>query len=120
MKGKKQATLWVFITGVAITALTITSLAIGWKFWPWWPPEFLGETDFEGQNVAPTSVGYGGSQGTYNGVIAVSNVDRTVVSQLLPADFQLAPRRTSRTPDLHPILILFGDVTDGAWLVFLT
>lgn len=112
MSGKKQTAL-KFVVG-----FTIALLAIGWKFWPWWFPEFLGENDFEGHVVPPSGVvSTGGTQGTYNGVIAFSNIDRSHVNQLLPTGFELSPRRTTRTPHLHPIVILFGDVTDGSVLI---
>jgi len=43
-----------------------------------------------------------------------TNIDRDRVAELLPSGFQLAPRKTTRTPNVHPVILLFGDQTDGA------
>jgi len=112
------------IRSVALTLLVVALIWGGWAFWPslpfwpWWPDDFLGEDDFVGQPVKPESpVGVGGMQGTYIGVLTFSNVDRTSVANLLPSGFELAPRSTTYKSNLHPVVLMFGDATDGAWVL---
>lgn len=113
MSNRKYSS-WVAGLGLFTTAL----LFFFWFFWPWFKPEFLGEADFEGHPLPPPGpVTGGGLQGTYNGVMTFSNINRTIVGQLLPPNFELAPRKTSKTPNLHPIVLMFGDPTDGALVV---
>jgi hypothetical protein len=104
---------------VAIVA--IAALCAGFFYWPWGPPEFLGEDDFEGHSVPPVGpVVAGGLQGTYIGTMTFTNIDRSTVANLLPPGFELAPRATTNKPDLHPIVLLFGDPTDGAFVLSAT
>lgn len=103
------------ITQWPARAIAYITLAIAL---PGCQPEFLREADFEGHPVPPAgAVTTGGLQGTYNGVLTFANVDRTTVSQLLPENFELAPRKTSHLPNLHPVVLMFGDPTDGAFVV---
>jgi hypothetical protein len=83
-------------------------------FWPPWELEFLGEADFDGQPIPPPGPVTTGGQATYIGVMTFTNINRDRVVELLPSGFQLAPRKTTRTPNVHPVILLFGDQTDGA------
>ena len=59
-----------------------------------------------------------GGESTYNGVIAFSNVDRNVVTNVLPPYWELATPKSSQP--CHPILILFGRQTHlGVFPAFL-
>lgn len=108
MKPITTLTTW---TARVIGGLTLAAMLQGCQ------PEFLREADFEGHAVPPAGpVTTGGLQGTYNGIMTFTNVDRTTVSQLLPTNFELAPRKTSHLPNLHPIVLMFGDPTDGAFV----
>jgi hypothetical protein len=103
---------------MAAAALTLIVILFLWPqlFWPFWPLEeleFLGEADFDGQPIPSPGVTTGG-QATYIGVLTFTNINRDRVAALLPSGFQLAPRKTTRTPNVHPVLLLFGDQTDGA------
>jgi len=78
---------------------------------------FLGEADFDGQPIDPPSDDdpvTDGGEATYNGFLTFTNIDRNMVEQLLLPGFQLAPRKTTHTPNVHPVILLFGDQTDGA------
>lgn len=95
--------------------VTILVSVFVWFWWPWAPDEFLGEADFEGHKVlANGPISTGGLQATYNGILTFSNIDRSVVSALLPSNFELAPRKTAKYPNLHPVVLMFGDQTDAA------
>ncbi len=89
----------------------------GWPFpWPWTSDKFLGPDDFVGVPASfdPIELGY---QSTFNGIVTFNNVDKDLVSELVPTDYELADRSTSELPDKHPIVLLFGDQTDGAGVV---
>jgi hypothetical protein len=73
---------------------------------------FLGQDFFRGPSVAapcPTFVG----QADFNGCIAFCNWSRDDVARILPADLELAVN-VSPTPDLHPLVFIFGEQTQGA------
>ena len=55
------------------------------------------------------------SQARFNGYIMFSNWERRDVDKLLPPDLALGSN-TSSTPDVHPIVFVFGDLVDGATL----
>ena len=103
------------------------SLALGaalaslfWWFWPlpwpWAPDKFLGPDDFIGSTIPGEPVS-DGNQSTFSGVLMFNNVDKGLVSDLIPSGFELAPRQTSKLPHQHPVILLFGDQTDGAAVV---
>jgi hypothetical protein len=71
---------------------------------------FFGPDDFKG-TWHPTPIpAASGAQSTYDGAIAVSNLDRNVVAQVLPAGWTLANPNSS--VNCHPVLILFGHQND--------
>ncbi len=74
---------------------------------------FLGEVDFEGERIPATGPVTNGGQATYIGLMTFTNVASNMVASLLPQGFELAARKTSWAPDLHPVVLLFGDQTDG-------
>jgi hypothetical protein len=78
---------------------------------------FLGTADFDGAPAPASGPVSLGGQATYLGVMAFSNVDRATVDDLLPCGYRLAKRTTAREPDVHPVLLLFGDQTDGHYLL---
>ena len=96
---------WLEIEPVATYAITAAATP------------FLGEADFEGQRIAAGSPVTEGGQATYNGLITFTNVPREMVANLLPAGFELAARATTGAPGLHPVVLLFGDQTDGAAVI---
>lgn len=77
---------------------------------------FLGEADFEGSKIAAGGPVTDGGQSTYIGLMSFSNVDHDTVASLLPPGFALAPRSTGDVPDVHPVVLLFGDQTDAMTL----
>jgi hypothetical protein len=101
---------------MAAAALTVIVVLFLWPqlFWPQWESEFLGEADFDGHPIPSPGPVTTGGQATYIGVLTFTNIDRDRVAELLPSGFQLAPRKTTRTPNVHPVILLFGDQTDGA------
>jgi len=75
---------------------------------------FLGKSSFVGPPVAVgTTKGSFVSQARFNGCIAASNWARGDVERLLPPELALAAN-VSSTPDRHPVLFVFGDLSDGA------
>jgi len=52
-------------------------------------------------------------QATFNGCIAFANWPRREVERLLPPELRLA-KNVSSTPQLHPLVFIFGDNTEGA------
>ncbi|KPJ82977.1 MAG: hypothetical protein AMS19_06055 [Gemmatimonas sp. SG8_23] len=78
---------------------------------------FLGVADFEGGPILASSSVTTGAEGTYLGVVTFTNVDRTKVEALLPSAYRLAARKTSHESDVHPVMLLFGDQTDGHYLL---
>lgn len=106
---------------LSFLALTALFAGLGWWFWPWSVDKFLGEDDFHGHAVpAGGPVPAGGLQATYTGAMMFTNVDKGLVSQLLPSGFELAPRKTSKLLNKHPVVLLFGDQTDGALVLSAT
>ena len=105
---------WVsMMLGASIGALLAFFLCRAWPIdWPWAVDTFLGQDDFVGSPLPadPVANGY---RGTYNGLLVFNNVDKSLAAGLLPAGFELAPRQTSHLPDKHPVILLFGDQTDG-------
>jgi hypothetical protein len=74
--------------------------------------EFLGKDSFLGPCIdtsSPTFVG----QADFNGCIAFCNWSREDVARVLPAELELAVN-TSATPELHPLVLIFGEHTQGA------
>jgi hypothetical protein len=78
---------------------------------------FLGVADFEGGPILASSSVTTGAEGTYLGVVSFTNVDRAKVAALLPSAYRLAARKTSHESDVHPVMLLFGDQTDGHYLL---
>lgn len=104
------------VTTVAFAAFAAISVAalLG-AYYVWWHPnadEFLGNADFEGNPVA-APVATSGVQSTYNGFLTITNLSRTLVEAVLPPDFKLAKNKSFWQKTKHPVLLLFGDQTDG-------
>lgn len=75
---------------------------------------FLGADDFKGEYL-PVSHGHArGGKSTYHGRIVVTNVDRALVADLLPAGLQLAAAASAPLAQ-HPLIVLMGHQTDTAW-----
>jgi hypothetical protein len=55
------------------------------------------------------------SQSRFNGHITFSNWPRTDVEKLLPPDLELCAN-ISATPDVHPVVFIFGDQKQGAMM----
>jgi hypothetical protein len=71
---------------------------------------FPGPGDFVGSYDARTADMHDGGQSTYNGSIAVTLIDRSLVEKVLPGDFSLAQRADSGST--HPVIHLFGHQRD--------
>lgn len=106
------------VTTIAVAAVAaISVLALLGAYYVWWHPnadDFLGNADFEGNPItapAPTA----GVQSTYNGFLTITNLSRTLVEAVLPTDFKLAKNKSFWLKTKHPVLLLFGDQTDGAF-----
>jgi hypothetical protein len=56
------------------------------------------------------------AESTFNGHIAVFHWTREEVTRLLPPDLELAVNPLSG-PEVHPVALVFGDQTEGAWIV---
>jgi hypothetical protein len=65
--------------------------------------------------VAATRVSFA-AQATFHGHIALLVWRREEVATALPADLELAANR-SPTPELHPVLLILGEQTQGAWIL---
>ena len=78
---------------------------------------FLNKHAFLGPSIpVDTAGGSFAAEATFNGCIAFFNWARKEVERLLPPDLELAVNR-SAAPDLHPVSLVFGDQTEGAWIV---
>ncbi|HVN85620.1 MAG TPA: hypothetical protein VMW17_12330 [Candidatus Binatia bacterium] len=55
------------------------------------------------------------SEASFNGHIVFSNWSRAEVEKLLPPDLELCAN-ISATPDIHPVVFIFGDQAQGAML----
>ena len=77
---------------------------------------FLREAEFKGKQIKAGGPVKEGGQSTYNGLMTFPNVPRNLVTKLLPPNFELAVRATNHDPDVHPVVLLFGDQTDCAWV----
>jgi len=75
---------------------------------------FLVRTAFPGPTIdlAASGASFAG-QARFNGCIAVTNWLRAEVERLLPPQLALAAN-ASPTPDLHPVIFVFGEQTQGA------
>jgi hypothetical protein len=72
---------------------------------------FLGRNCFAGETAA-----YAGSflsQASFTGCIVFTNWNRADVKRLLPAELELAVN-LSATRDVHPVVLMFGVVAEGA------
>ncbi len=78
--------------------------------------EFLGDADFEGAPIAGPTVTNGG-QSYFNGFLTITNLNRSLVEAVLPSGFELAPNVSFWHQTKHPVLLLFGDQTDGALVI---
>lgn len=97
----------------AVLAGSLVAL-VGGHFW--WHPQaddFLGNADFEGVPIRSATIS-DGIQSTYNGFLIVVNLDRSMVEALLPPGFVLAVNKSFWLKTKHPVLLLWGDQTDGA------
>lgn len=73
------------------------------------PTGLLRPTDFSGTWARKDIPAPTGAMSTFNGIIAFSNADSTIVAQALPANWTLAKQTTDT--GCHPILILYGHQT---------
>ncbi len=75
---------------------------------------FLDRTAFPGPaiDLAASGASFAG-QARFNGCIAVTNWLRAEVERLLPPQLALAAN-ASPTPDIHPMIFVFGEQTQGA------
>ena len=76
---------------------------------------FLGPRDFAGTYVPKATPATIGGNATYNGNIVFTNLDRTLVEAVLPADLKLA--QNSVSPALHPVMYLYGRPSNTSWIV---
>ncbi len=77
---------------------------------------FLGADDFAGDYIAKSGETTMGGSAIYEGRIVVSNQLRSQVEAVLPSDLQLAAN-TSTTPDVHPVMLIFGHQTKTGWVL---
>jgi hypothetical protein len=73
---------------------------------------FPGTDAFQGPWVGREAAGLSlAGQATFDGGIVLSSRPRPQVERLLPAELELAE---SSTPEAHPLVFIFGDLTQGA------
>lgn len=77
---------------------------------------FLDRSSFLGPSINGTSAISFLSQATFGGCIAFANLPRRDVERLLPLELELAAN-TSSTPEWHPVVFIFGEVTEGAGML---
>lgn len=77
---------------------------------------FLGPTDFVGTFRKPSSVPEIGAESRFRGALTFFNLPRPDVARIVPEGLQLAAKRAS-TPDVHPVLLIFGRHDDLRWLL---
>ena len=77
---------------------------------------FLGASAFPGPALSRGAGDSFVSQACFNGYIAFSNWPRADVERLLPQELQLCAN-TSSSPDVHPVVFIFGDQTEGAMIL---
>jgi len=77
---------------------------------------FLDDSVFPGSFVARSELSNSFvSQASFNGCIAVSNWPRREAASLLPPELELGAN-SAATPDVHPVVFVFGDQTHGAMM----
>ena len=75
---------------------------------------FLDRSAFPGPAIDLAASGASfAAQARFNGCIVVTNWPRVDVARLLPSELALAAN-ASATPDLHPVIFVFGEQTEGA------
>ena len=77
---------------------------------------FLSENDFSGSYQACGSRTSVGGQATYEGKILFTNMPRKHVQGVLAQDLCLATNK-SKTPELHPVVYLYGHQTNTQWII---
>jgi hypothetical protein len=71
------------------------------------PPAFAGPQDFQGSFTPRIDPVTAGLQSTYTGAVVVTEVERAVVQQMLPAGLSLAPPKAPAGTK-HPVIHLIG------------
>ena len=79
-------------------------------------PGFWGPDDFTGSYDSAAKEPAINTQTTWNGDIVFTNLPRSVVSNVLPADLQLAAN-VGDMPGQHPVVLMFGVQTNLRWVV---
>lgn len=78
---------------------------------------FLGPNDFDGSFEPQRADAKTGGQSTYHGKVVFTNIDQKIVANALPQGLRLAEKKISATPDLHPIVYLYGHQTKTKWVI---
>lgn len=95
----------------------VLAIIAGWYMWSHpQADEFLGDADFEGAPIAGPAV-TNGAQSNFNGFLTITNLNRSLVEGVLPAGFELAPNISFWHKTKHPVLLFFGDQTDGTLVI---
>jgi hypothetical protein len=103
-----------------LSVLLLLALPLPAAAWPFWmqkatsyllfTPLFLGPDEFEGGFSARTGASLVGLQATYSGTVVVTNTDRAVVQQMLPAGMSLAsPKPLTFGSGKHPVIYMIGE-----------
>jgi hypothetical protein len=79
-------------------------------------PDFLDAGDFEGSYDTPVTNNVYRGQTDYDGYLVFANLPRTIVDDVLPTDLQLAPNVSSTYQNVHPIILLYGDQSNGTYV----
>ncbi len=107
------------VAGSATSAALTVAILVAGCVTPKIPPStlpFLGPKDFAGTYTPGASNTAQGGQATYSGYIVFTNIDRSTVAAALPSDLKLATN-LSPTPDLHPIIFLYGHQRNTHWII---
>jgi hypothetical protein len=72
---------------------------------------FLGPDDFEGDFEPRDGDAAWGGEAVYLGRVVFLHLTRAEVVKMLPNDLQLAAKKSTSQPDLHPVILLFGRQT---------
>ncbi len=74
---------------------------------------FLGPDDFSGSYTGPGDMPDIGGSTDYDGNIVFTNLPRTTVNDILPAELELAVN--NEQPTQHPVILVFGKQTNLTW-----
>ncbi len=107
---------WPLLVGICVCLVAGCCLRGGILTGPS-TPDFLGPADFRGSYYPQRHAVTWGGQTRFIGDAMFTNLSRSAVESILPADLKLADNISSH-PLEHPVIVLFGRQTELTWHFF--